>query len=423
MTLDKEQLLSYGTIGVAVSGGMDSMCLLHYLVSMGATVVALTVEHGIRGEESRGDVMVVRSYCSALRVRCIVRAVDAPRYAEEHHVGLEEAARALRHAFFAEMLDEGVVDCIATAHHLDDQVETTLLNVLRGTGLNGLLPMGKRARYIRPFADYTRTQIEAYATRHSVPYRVDSTNLDTAYSRNYLRLEVLPRLEARFPHYRESVARLGETAKEQVDLLDTLAIAPVRRRSVVFLPLAALSQHVALAKWSIAKALRYFDHGVDMESKHYLALLALADAKNNAAVNLPHGVLAARENDTVAFWRKRDTDADLAYPFGEGTFAFGDTTYVVRPYREGDALHFDPDKVPEGAVIRLRKAGDIIRKFGGGSKSLGDYYTDKKIPLRVRDAYPVVAYDNEIFVCAADIARTVAVDATTRRILTITEED
>jgi len=412
----------YGHIGVAVSGGMDSMCLLHYLVQSGAKVTVLSVDHGIRGEESQKDLGLVKEYAAKLGVPCLTKEVDAPAYAKERHMGIEQAARELRHAFFAEALEKGQADCIATAHHLDDQTESTLMNILRGTGLNGLAEGGKRPRYIRPFASLTRSQIEGYAKAYSIPYREDATNRDTTYSRNYLRWEVLPKIAEKFPRYRESLARLRQTATEQIDLLDSLAIAPTTRGDVVFLPVEALNQHPALAKWSVGKALYYFDYAVDMESKHLEAVLALADGKNNGAVCLPHDVMAAKEYDQVAFWRKTPQE-DAEYPALEGDYTFGDKRYRLRPYREGDKLRFDLDKLPEGTVVRLRRAGDVIEKFGGGTKSLGDYYTDKKVPLRLRDAVPVVAYGKQILVCAVDIARAVEVDTSTRHIYTFSEED
>ena len=411
----------YGVIGVAVSGGMDSMCLLHYLAQAGAPLVALTVEHGIRGEEALADVRLVRDYCHTLGVACEVRHVDAPAYAAARHVGLEQAARELRHAFFAEMRAQGRVDCIATAHHLDDQAETVLLHLLRGSGLGGLCGIAEREGYIRPFLGYTRADIGRYAARYGVPYREDATNRDTAYNRNYLRHEVLPRVEERFPAYRESLARFARVAAQEVDLLDSLSVPPVVQHGVVYLPLEAFRHHPALAKWSVRRAMAHFDHGVDCEAANLEDVLALAEGVNNKAVCLPHGVRAALEYDRVAFWRPSSEYA--VYPFGEGKFAFGEITVCVRPYRTGDRLRFDLDRVPAGAVLRLRREGDIIAKFGGGTKSLGDYYTDKKVPLRVRDSYPVVAVEQHILVCWADISRDVAVTDGTRRIYTITQEE
>lgn len=409
---------SCGTVGVAVSGGVDSMCLLHYMVQGGATVVALTVEHGIRGAESRLDADLVQRYCQTLGVPCVRRDVDAVVYAEKHHIGLEQAARALRHAFFAEMLRDGKVDCIATAHHLDDQCETVLFNLFRGTGLRGMAGIAHTDRYIRPFLGWTRAQIVQYAHENSVPFRDDSTNGDTLYSRNYLRHEILPKVEARFPAYRQSVDRFAHTVKEHIDLLDSLTPAPHVEDEVVYLPVSALSLHPALAKWSAMRALRLFDGGVDQFAPHVEEVVGLASGRVGGKVNLPHGVCAALEYDNIAFWRENAGEPNVAYPFGEGAFVFG-ATYVVRPWQQGDALRFDMDKVPAGSVIRLRRPGDAIAKFGGGTKSLGDYFTDKKVPLRVRDSYPVVACEQQILVCVADISRHVAVDERTQRIYTL----
>ena len=411
----------YGVIGVAVSGGIDSMCLLHYLSRTGASMVALTVEHGIRGEASLADVRLVEDYCRTLGVPCLVHRVDAPAYAAAHHMGVEQAARELRHAFFAQMREEGRVDCIATAHHLDDQAETVLLHLLRGAGPAGMRGIGEREGYLRPFLGCTRADIEAYARQYGVPYREDATNRDTTYSRNYLRHEVLPLIEARFPAYRDSLARFASVAAEQVDLLDSLSVPPTVEGGVVYLPLEAFRLHPVLAKWSVRRALLHFDHGVDVEAVHIEEVTTLPEGANNRVVCLPHGVRAALEYDRVAFWRP--LAEDVQYPFGEGKFAFGAVTVTVRPYREGDKLRFDLDRVPDGAVLRLRADGDVIAKFGGGTKSLGDYYTDKKVPLRERDSYPVVAVGQHILVCRADISRDVAVTEGTRRIYTITQED
>lgn len=418
----KDLVWTGGVIGAAVSGGIDSMCMLHYLVSAGARVVALTVEHGIRGEESLADVALVEDYCRVLGVPVEVRHVDALGYAQSEHLSVEDAARRLRHAFFGDMLREGRVDCIATAHHLDDNVESVLLNLLRGTGLRGLAGISAREGYIRPFLGYTRADVEAYARANGVPYREDGTNRDVAYRRNYLRHEVLPVVEEGFPHYRDSIARLVDAAAEQVSLLDALAPDPTAEGDVVYLPLDAFDLHPALAKWSVRKAMRHFLWGVDFEAVNLEDVMRLPHLKSNAVVHLAHGVRCSLEYDRLAFWQADEAEAPR-YPFGEGRFAFGKRTYVVRPYREGDPLRFDLDKVPRGSLIRLRAEGDSIAKFGGGTKSLGDYYTDKKVPLRVRDSHPVVAHDSQVVVCAADISRTVAVDGDTRRIYTICEED
>ena len=413
--------LPEGPIGVAVSGGVDSMCLLHDLACQGVPVVALTVDHGIRGADSAMDCDLVLDYARRLGVQAIAHHADVPAYCAAHHVGLEQGARQVRYAFFDSVLAAGTVACIATAHHRDDLAEGVLLNILRGTGLRGLAGVGTRPGYIRPLLGVTRAQIEAYATAHCVPFRTDATNEDTAYRRNFVRHKVLPLVREAYPDASDKLAALAAHAAELRDAMDALCVPPTVRGGVVFLPLTALAQPAALAKWSIGLAVRHYDHGVDFGEAHYAMVLGLADASNNTLLQLPHGLLAAREYDRVAFWR--GTPQPAVYPFGTGRFAFGDATYVVRPYRKGDRLRFDADAIPAGAVLRLRRTGDTIAKFGGGTKSLGDYYTDNKVPLRVRDAAPVVAIDNRVLVCPVDIAATVAVGHHTTRIFTLLEEE
>ena len=421
MSLVDPRALPDGPIGVAVSGGVDSMCLLHCLSDLGVDIVAVTLDHGIRGQDGADDCALVQRYARSLGVAVRYRYVDVPAYCATHKVGLEQGARQVRYAFFDDLLAEGAVSCIATAHHRDDLAESVLLNIMRGTGLRGLGGMGNRPGYIRPLLGVTRAQIEDYARANNVPYRQDATNNDTTYRRNFVRHKVLPLLQQEFADAPAKLADLSAVAIELAQAMDAVCIAPVQQGGVVFLPLGALSQPKAMAKWSIGLAIRHFNHGVDFGEAHYNIILGLADAANNTTVDLPWGVSAAREYDRIAFWR--GVPDAVTYPFAEGRFVFGDATYTVRPYRQGDRLRFDADAIPTGAVLRLRRAGDVIAKFGGGTKSLGDYYTDNKVPLRLRNATPVVAVDNQVLVCMHDIAATVAVGANTTRIFTLSEEE
>lgn len=414
-------VLPQGTVGVAVSGGVDSMCLLHDLVLSGVPLVVLTLDHGIRGNESAQDQALVQRYAARLGVPCIAEQADVPAYCALHKVGLEEGARAVRYAFFDRMLSQGKVACVATAHQADDLAETVLLNILRGTGLRGLCGINRREGYVHPLLGATRQQILAYAAQNEVPYREDSSNEDVRFSRNFIRQEVLPLVASRYPDCAQKLRRLAATAAEQTQALDELAVAPQCEQGRVVLPLAALDRPAALAKWSLLSALRYFEGGVDMESRHLAPLLALRTAPNNTTLDLPRGVKAAKEYDRIVFWRP--VVETVAYPFGEGKFVFGDRTFAVRPYREGDRLRFDADKVPPGACIRLRQDGDLIAKFGGGTKALGDYYTDKKLPLRLRDETPVLADGHRVLACCVDISADVAVDDTTCRIFTFEEDN
>ena len=409
----------YPTVGVAVSGGVDSMCLLHAFVSMGQNVVALHVEHGIRGEDSLADMRLVEDYCRTLGVPCLSTRVDAPALAEQRRIGLETAARTLRYRFFRQVLDEGKADVVATAHHLDDQAETVLTHLLRGSGLQGLTGIRDREGYVRPLLGVSREDIVRYAKEHGVPYSEDATNLDTDYTRNWLRHDLLPQVETRYPGYRQALSRLSKAAKEQVDLLNEIAIRPTRELLGMSLPLDALYQPSALAKWSIRLSIKPLSGAIDLEDKHYQAILALKDKPNGTGFDLAQKVRCKKEERAVWFWK---VVPQVDIPFAEGTHVFGRYRIVVRPHLDSDPYYFDLDKIPQGARIRTRAAGDYIRKFGGGTKSLGDYYTDRKLGYPMREM-PVVAIDDQVLICPADISKTVATDRNTTRVYTMIWEE
>ncbi|MBQ9144875.1 MAG: tRNA lysidine(34) synthetase TilS [Clostridia bacterium] len=403
------------TLGVAVSGGVDSMVLLHSLVEAGANVVVLSVEHGIRGEDSVADFEFVQAYAEQKGLSFEGVCVDAPARAKATGEGLESAARALRYAFFESVLSSGRVDYVLTAHHRDDLCETVVMNLLRGSGIVGMIGIADRDRYLRPLLSYSHADLVAYAEEHNVPYRTDLSNEDQQYRRNWVRHTLLPTVESGYPAYREALARLSEVAKEQVALLDSLAIAPtVDADGNVRLPIDALRQPTALAKYSLHLALSHM--GADYTAAHYEALMGLLDAPAGARLDLPHAEAWVEYGDLLFCPKTESLSLDV--PFSPGVYA----GYEIRPWQEGDRLRFDLDKIPIGSRIRLRKKGDRFAKFGGGTKSLGDYYTDAKYPLRLRDCTPIVAIGQDVLLTPIEISRSIAVDEHSTKIYTYCRE-
>ncbi len=241
----RHSLFEPGPVVVAVSGGADSLTLLHVLVELQNDLQiaphAATFDHGIRGRASLDDVDFVRRIAGAWNVPCLAGAEDTPRRAQEWRLGLEAAARRARYGFLAEAAREIGAWTIAAGHHQDDQAETVLMHVLRGTGLGGLrgmlpkapldlagidLPLersGHALTLVRPLLDVPRTETESYLLALGVEPRIDATNTDLAYTRNRLRHEILPLLETINPQVRAALARLGEMAREDYEtLLGTL---------------------------------------------------------------------------------------------------------------------------------------------------------------------------------------------------------
>lgn len=414
-------------IGVALSGGRDSVALAHALKKGGYDVVAINVEHGIRGDRSVADSDFVKSFCKEQNIDVYFESVDAPAFAKQNGYTLEQAARILRYGVFQNALDNGICDVVALAHHQDDQAETVLMRIIRGTGVGGLCGMrAVRGSFIRPLLDCPREDINEYCTLNSLCYVEDETNACTDYTRNYLRSQ-LAEMKERFPAICNNFARLSQNAAEEEDFVESLVPDVCKKGNEVCVELDSVKSEF-LAKRLIFKAIRALEVTQDIESRHYPLIFALNDAQNGKKIQLTHGISVHKDGKSLVF-SKDETVANECPEehFTEGVFDdFGAVAQRVS-YEQYDAekgngaLFIDFDKLPDGAVLRHRKEGDFICKFGGGTKSLGDFLTDRKIALRKRDSLAVVAFGNEVFaVFGVEISSKVAVDENSVTILKLT---
>lgn len=212
----------------AVSGGADSVCLLHWLSShseeLEIEVEAAHFEHGIRGEESVRDMEFVMHLCEEWNIPLTVERALVPAYAGEHSLGIEEAARNLRYDFLYRTARKRGCTRIATAHNADDNVETVLFNLARGTGLSGLCGIPPvRDQIVRPLLTTSRREIEEYLSENGLPHVEDSTNENTEYSRNRIRREVVPVLRELNPNLEAAVSRMSGLLRSDEEYLDLLA--------------------------------------------------------------------------------------------------------------------------------------------------------------------------------------------------------
>ena len=225
--LRQYSLFSQGDrIAVGVSGGADSVALLRFLAALrpqfGWDLVVCHIHHGLRGAEADRDECYVRALAEQLGLPCAVSRIDAAALALRDHISVEEAGRMARYAFFAQTAGEG--GRIATAHTLDDSIETVLMNLVRGTGLRGLCGIPRiRGNIVRPLLDCTRAEVEDYLSALGQPYCTDSTNLTDDYTRNRIRHDILPRLCALNPNFPGAMARMLPRLAAQQALTDCLA--------------------------------------------------------------------------------------------------------------------------------------------------------------------------------------------------------
>lgn len=417
-----------GKIAIGVSGGIDSMCLLHFVLSCEgidkSNVLVVNIEHGIRGEDSVSDSEFVENYCKTHGVGIYVKKLNVAKDAKKSGRSIETEARLQRKAVFDELLHSGRVSKVLLAHHADDQAETILMHIFRGSGLNGIKGMSiDFGGYLRPFLPLTRREIEEYAQKNDVPYVVDKTNFDINYNRNFVRNEVLPLIKKRWTGVENALIRLSEAAAKEEKFISSL-IDPqliVKSGDVVFLKLEAL-QNEALAPHYILKALKDFGVQCDFETTHINAVLSLKDLQNGKSVCVVHGVRALREYDRITFLReKSDCDFCLEFAAGSHVLPFGELT--ISPCEcipQAGKLRINADAVPDGAVIRNRKEGDIFKPYGGGSKKLKSYFIDKKVPSRIRDTFPLIAFEGRILaICGIQISDDAKLTSHTKRALEI----
>ncbi|MBR0189706.1 MAG: tRNA lysidine(34) synthetase TilS [Clostridia bacterium] len=399
----------YGkTVAVAVSGGEDSMALLHFTANFCARfrikTVALNVEHGIRGENSLRDSAFVKDYCKNHDIPLLEYKVNAPKKAKADKFPLEQAARILRYECFFDAVKSGKCDAVFTAHHSSDNLESVLFNLFRGTGIKGLSGIQDYNNVIyRPFIKVSKAEITEYVKQHAIPYVNDETNFCIDYTRNFLRLNVIPKIKEVFPEAEKSVLRLSETLKEENVFLDALAKdALISCDGGFYIPTDTPKAVMARA---IIIALKNLGLTKDYEKKHVDDVRALCEKENGKTVSLPLGIKAAKEYDKITIYKDRPCENETAtIAFTTGLHALNGRTITATPCGKisdeelKKGFYADLDKIPETAMIRFRKKGDRFTKFGGGTKSLSDYFTDKKIPLKDRDGILLVADKNDVLI-------------------------
>lgn len=397
------------TVAAAVSGGSDSMALLSLLISSpkkyGAKVVAINVEHGIRGESSVSDSAFVKKYCEDNGIPFISYSVKAAEYAENNKLSVEQAARILRYRCFENAVNSGKCDVVATAHHALDNLESVLFNLFRGTGLKGIcgiLPKYDNGMIVRPLLRITKAQINEYISENGIPYVTDETNFCDDYTRNFLRLNVIPEIKKIFPDAEESVSRFCELAIKDENFLSSLAEKSTEyKNGKVYIP--AKTEPAVFGRAEI-NALKILGVKKDWEKSHIDDAFSLTEKETGKTVNLLSCIIARREYDNVVFENGEQTVPDreeCTLPFTEGKFDFAGKTIIIerKPAAGTDlksGLFIAAEKVPENAVIRTMRPGDVFTKLGGGTKKLCDYFTDKKIPKAERVNLPLIAAGKEV---------------------------
>lgn len=405
----KKLILPGETIGVAVSGGVDSMSLLHFLNAnkeeLDCNVVAITVDHLLRGENSAGDATFVKTWCKENGVYCHKFSVDAGAIAKQKNMTIEEAAREGRYNIFNNLINENVVDKIALAHHVSDQVETILLHLFRGAGLNGAVGMTevRDGMFIRPFLNTTKEDIVRYAAKNYIEHVDDETNVNNAFNRNYLRNVVIPKLQQRWEGLEQNILNFANSCREDNEYI----LSHVNTNGIILdgnvakIPLIYFHYDNSVINRIIFFTLKQLNAVKDIEKKHIDLIKDITKLDNGKKVNLPNNLVAQKEYDYITIYKVDKKTITQEFPFKVGKINF-DNLYEISVKKTSkidlpkNALMVDASLIPSTAVWRTRKSGDSFTKFGGGTKSLKNYLVDKKVPNRIRSLIPILANNKEV---------------------------
>lgn len=392
-TIECHGLIPDGTTVVAaVSGGADSVALLHALHRLGFPVTIAHLNHQLRGRDSDEDEAFVCQLAAELDLPFTVNSVDVRTQAASEGLSIEMAARQARHDFFAEFGDTTV----ALAHHADDQVETFILKLARGAGTEGLGGMAYRQQMgnlqlIRPMLDLSRNDILAWLAEHRLEWREDASNADETYLRNRVRHSILPRLEQELnPNIRETLLRTMDILREEDEWM-TEAVAGIGPNDAKDLPLAARRR--ILRKWLFEQGAT--EAGFDAVG----SILLLMDKGNGSTVH----ELNDRKRVVIEYGRLRFEDDDRPAQDPSWNLILEPGYGWKRDHGRGVGIlpaeaSFDADKVGDSPItVRTFQPGDRIEPMGmEGSRKLQDIFTDQKLPRTLRSAVPVVVCRGEI---------------------------
>lgn len=406
-------------LGVAVSGGPDSVALCDALVKLAALrgfrLTVLHVNHQLR-PEADAEQRLVEQLCRRWQLPCVVEVLSPPG----RKSGIEAWAREGRYRFFRRARTHSGLDAVAVAHTLDDQAETVLFRLLRGAAQRGLagIPPAREGWLIRPLLDCTRQEVLAYLAAEQLPYAVDPSNADLDYARNKIRHLLLPFLEKEFtPRVRHHLARVAKAARAEEDWLETQAHTAYAR--VVDSPLVL--SLVRLAGEPPALRVRILRHWLersgqtrDLAFSHLDAVCRLSEGRVRGRVTLPGGVSVRRQGDTLLIEHTPQARTPLPYrraltPGQEVLLPqagwrvtvsalqpWTDPPHHARSVDRWQAL-FDGAFLSQGLFVRTVRPGDRIRPLGMlGHRKVHDVFTDAKIPVHRRGLFPLIVVGQDV---------------------------
>jgi tRNA(Ile)-lysidine synthase len=423
-TIEEHNLIQVNEkIVVGVSGGPASSSVLHLLFKIkekyNIQIYGVHLNHKYRGKAADEDAQYVSEFCKKLEIPSYIYSENVEEYSKNKGISFEEGGRELRYKYFYEVLKKVGGNKIAVAQNLDDQAETMLMRFMRGSGIEGLCAMDyKRDEIIRPILNIRRKEIEKYCQINELNPRIDKTNLESIYTRNRIRLELIPYISEHFnKNIKETLFRTSELIKEDKKFLNECVKESYNRvikeevGKVIIDRLEFNKCHKAIQSRIIRECILYICNDLkNIEKKHVEDLIKFIErARSGSSIDLPKNLISLVKYEKIVV-KKRENSKNKDFLY---TMEIGKKVYIeelngyiygeivnMDEYNSSDNgkynMYFDFDEIKE-LFIRNRRNGDKFKPLGlKGTKKLKDYFIDEKIPKDERSEIPILVSGDEI---------------------------
>lgn len=414
--IEKEQLLTLqDNVLVTLSGGADSVALLRILLSLGYTCEAAHCNFHLRGEESNRDEAFVKQLCHKLGVMLHINSFDTNTYARKHKISIEMAARELRYQWFDALTKEHKYTAIAVAHHQDDSVETMLLNLMRGTGIQGLTGIRpKNGMIVRPLLCITRDEIIGYLQQIEQEYVVDSTNLQDEYTRNKIRLKLIPLMQEINPSVKDKLAQTGNYLSEVTGIYQRAieeSKSRVQKKEGISIPALLSEPSPNALLFELLSPLGFNSSQIED------IMQSIKAGQSGKQFTGNQGWRVVRDRELLLINMKEENTTP---PF-ELIFEEKEYTADFHIIKDKQIAYFDADKLNGELTTRKWKQGDVFVPFGmTGKKLISDFLTDRKFSIPQKENQWVLCCGERIiWVIGERTDNRFRIDNSTRRVMTV----
>lgn len=415
---DENELISPGEkILVGLSGGPDSVFMLHLLIKFSRRLKielsALHIHHGLRGRDADEDEEFCREFCYNKKVGFVSVKKRVKSFAKKNRISIEEAGRILRYKEFARILKQKKLDKAATAHNANDNTETVLLNLIKGTGLDGIsgIPV-KRDNIIRPILCFTREEILTYLNKNKISFRIDKSNEESDFERNYLRNKVVPLIKERLnPSIDSAILVSSENFRNIRDYIfknesETFKNISRDAEGSLRIPVADLSAGKESLKGFLLKPILDRELKTSLFSRDIRKIFALADAQAGRKIELSGGLAVYRERNYLKITErfKNEEDFQVSICIGEkkntpaGKISIRSCDRKSMLYlNDKNKEYITADQVSSEFTLRRWKYGDTFRPLGmKGTKKISDFLNEQKIESSLKKNHLILLNDNKV---------------------------